>query len=276
MPPISVPATVTKLKHRIDIDSLQHIAAKTLALNELAVVNIAADRPVAFDPYAENRTTGSFIFIDRITNETVGLGTIDYALRRANLTWQHFDINSAARKQRIGHAPAILWFTGLSGAGKSTIANCVERKLFAQGRHVYVLDGDNIRHGLNKDLGFTEPDRVENIRRVSEVARLMADAGLIVIVAFISPYRQDRQMAREIAEIVPFFEIFVDTPIEVCEARDIKGLYARARAGLLRNFTGIDGAYEVPLAPDIHLQGGREGPEVLADAILRVVNPSLD
>ena len=207
-----VPAAITDLKYRIDVDSLQHIAAKTLGLNELAVVNVAANRPVAFDPYSENRATGAFILIDRITNETIGLGTIDFALRRANLTWQHFDINRAARMQRMGHAPAILWFTGLSGAGKSTIANCLEKRLFTQGRHVYVLDGDNIRHGLNKDLGFTEADRVENIRRVAEVARLMADAGLIVIVAFISPYRRERQMAREIAEGVPFLK-FSWTPL---------------------------------------------------------------
>ncbi|WP_137389767.1 sulfate adenylyltransferase subunit CysN [Rhodoligotrophos defluvii] len=268
----AVPGSITELKHRVDVNTLERAAAKTLGLNELAVVNVALDHPVAFDPYSANRTTGSFILIDRLTSTTLGAGMIDFPLRRAtNIAWQAFDINRAARAAQKRQAPAILWFTGLSGSGKSTIANLVERRLFAEGRHLYVLDGDNIRHGLNKDLGFTEADRVENIRRVAEVARLMADAGLLVLVSFISPFRRERQMAREIAGDVPFVEIYVDTPLEICEARDPKGLYSKARAGAIANFTGIDSPYEPPEDPEVVIHGGVGRPEDHAELVIALV-----
>ena len=267
-----VPASVTALKHRIDVNSRAHLAARELAINELAVVNLAADRAIAFDPYAESRELGGFVLIDRLSNETVASGTIDFALRRAtNIAWQRFDTTPAARAPAMGQRPAILRFTGLSGAGKSTIANIVDRKLMAAGRRVFVLDGDNVRHGLNRDLGFTEADRVENIRRVAEVAKLMADAGLIVLVSLISPYRNERLLAREIAGSHRFLEIFVDVPLAVAEARDPKGLYARARAGRIRNFTGIDAPYEPPEAPELVLPTAASAPEELADRVLALL-----
>lgn len=265
-----VPVSVTTLKHRIDVNTRAHLAARQLAINEIAVVNLAASRSVVFDPYTENRDMGGFVLIDRITNATVGAGMIDFALRRAgNIAWQAFDTTPDARASAKGQSPAILWFTGLSGAGKSTIANIVDRKLMATGFHTFVLDGDNVRHGLNRDLGFTEPDRVENIRRTAEVARLMADAGLIVLVSVISPYARDRALAREIAGTHPFYEIFVDAPLTVAEARDPKGLYAKARAGKITNVPGIDAPYEPPEAPELRLASHEAPAEVLADHVLR-------
>jgi len=248
-------ATVSELKHRIDIGTGLHEAAKQLAMNEIGFANLALDRVAPFDTYDDNRETGSFILIDRLSNATVGAGMIRFPLRRSlNLTWHEFTVNKAARSAIKGHRPAVLWFTGLSGSGKSTVADGVERRLLALGRHTYTLDGDNVRHGLNRDLGFTDADRVENIRRVIETARLMADAGLIVLVSFISPFRAERQLARERLEAGEFMEIFVDTPLAECERRDPKGLYRKARNGMLRNFTGIDSAYEPPQAPDIHIR----------------------
>lgn len=264
------PASVTDLRYTIDVNTLDHGAAKTLSLNELAVVNIAADTPLAFDSYADCRETGGFILIDRTTAATVAAGMIDYPLRRAtNIEWQEFDIDRGKRSELKRQMPSVVWFTGLSGSGKSTIANLVEQKLYAEGKHVYVLDGDNVRHGLNKDLGFTDADRVENIRRVGEVARLMADAGLIVLVSFISPFRSERRLAREIADDVPFIEVHVDTPLEVCEARDPKGLYAKARAGQIKNFTGIDSDYEPPESPELRVDTTTMTPE---DAATRIAD----
>jgi bifunctional enzyme CysN/CysC len=250
----TVSATVTELKHKINVNTLEHLAAKQLELNEIAVCNISLDQPVAFDPYTENHDTGGFILIDRITNGTVGAGMIRFALRRAqNIHWQALDVSKASRAAAKGQTPAVLWFTGLSGAGKSTIANLVEKKLQAMGRHTYILDGDNVRHGLNRDLGFTDADRVENIRRVAEVARLMADAGLIVLVSFISPFRSERRLARDMMAPGEFLEVYVDTPLSVAEGRDVKGLYKKARAGELKNFTGIDSPYEAPEHPEIRV-----------------------
>jgi bifunctional enzyme CysN/CysC len=267
-----VPVSITALKHRIDIDTRAHLAARQLAMNELAVVNLAADRPVAFDAYAENRDMGGFVLIDRITDATVGAGMIDFALRRAgNIPWQDFDTTPDARAAAQGQRPAILWFTGLSGAGKSTIANIVDRKLMAAGFHPFVLDGDNVRHGLNRDLGFTEADRVENIRRMAEVAKLMADAGLIVLVCVISPYARDRALAREIAGSYPFHEIFVDAPLPLVEARDPKGLYAKARAGKITHVPGIDAPYEAPEAPELRLTSHDAPAEALADRVLHLL-----
>jgi bifunctional enzyme CysN/CysC len=240
-------AQVTAIKHRINVNTLEKLAAKRLELNDIAVCNLSLDRPIAFEPYEANRDLGGFILIDRITNRTVGAGMIRFALRRAdNIHWQAIDVTREARAAMKGQKGRIIWLTGLSGAGKSTIANLVDRRLHALGRHTYLLDGDNVRHGLNRDLGFTEEDRVENIRRVAEVARLMADAGLIVITAFISPFRAERRVARELMPQGEFIEVFVDAPLEVAEARDVKGLYAKARAGQLKNFTGIDSPYEPP------------------------------
>ncbi|HUA76975.1 MAG TPA: sulfate adenylyltransferase subunit CysN [Acetobacteraceae bacterium] len=265
----TVAGSVTAIKHRINVDTHEHLAAKDLHLNDVGVVNLSLASPLAFEPYATNRTLGSFIVIDRSSNETAGAGTIDFALRRGtNLTWQHLDVDRAARAALKEQSPAILWFTGLSGAGKSTIANLVERKLHAMGRHTYVLDGDNVRHGLNRDLGFTEADRVENIRRVAEVAKLFADAGLIVIASFISPYRADRAMARSGLDEGIFLEVFVDTPIEECQRRDPKGLYAKVAAGQISNFTGIDAPYEPPENPEIHLPTVGHTPESLADEVV--------
>ncbi|HUK02513.1 MAG TPA: sulfate adenylyltransferase subunit CysN [Steroidobacteraceae bacterium] len=247
-----VPARVTQLKHKVDVNTLEHIAAKTLALNEIGVCNLATSTPVAFDPYAENRETGAFVLIDRYNNETAGAGMISFGLRRAtNVHRQSLSIDRAARVRRNGHRPVILWFTGLSGSGKSTVANLVEKELHARGAHTYLLDGDNVRHGLNRDLGFTDADRVENVRRVGEVARLFLDAGLIVLCSFISPFRAERRMVRELVQDGEFIEIFVDTPLEECIRRDPKGLYARARAGKIKNFTGIDSPYEVPEHPEL-------------------------
>jgi bifunctional enzyme CysN/CysC len=261
-----VPATITDLKFRTNVNTLEQSAAKTLELNEVGTLTIATDRPVAFDSYASNALTGAFILIDRITNATLGAGVIDFGLRRAqNLSWQSFDVNRKVRAEMKGQEPAIVWFTGLSGSGKSTVANLIEKKLAAEGKHAYILDGDNVRHGLNKDLGFTEEARVENIRRVAEVARLMADAGLIVLVSFISPFRNERRLAREIAGDVSFTEVYVDTPLEVCEARDPKGLYARARRGEIKNFTGIDSPFEPPENAELVLHGATETPQKMAE-----------
>lgn len=267
-----VPVSITALKHRIDINTRAHLAARQLAMNDLSVVNFAADRPVAFDPYAENREMGGFVLVDRITHATVGAGMIDFALRRAsNIPWQDFDTAPDARAAAKGQRPAILWFTGLSGGGKSTIANIVDRKLMAAGFHPFVLDGDNVRHGLNRDLGFTEVDRVENIRRMAEVAKLMADAGLVVLVCVISPYARDRALAREIAGSHPFYEIFVDAPLTVAEARDPKGLYAKARAGKITHVPGIDAPYETPEAPELRLASHDVPAEALADRVLHLL-----
>jgi bifunctional enzyme CysN/CysC len=261
--------TVTEIKHRIDVSTLEHIAARELHLNEVAVVNIALSRPIAFEPYAVDRRLGAFILINPVSNATVGAGMIDYALwRSTNIHWQELSVDKVARARLKGQHSAVVWFTGLSGAGKSTIANLVEQKLHAEGRHTYVLDGDNVRHGLNRDLGFTEADRVENIRRIAETAKLFADAGLIVLVSFISPYRSDRQSARALLPPGEFLEVFVDTPLEECERRDPKGLYRKAREGRIRHFTGVDAPYEVPEAPEIHLRTAGIGPEAAAELVV--------
>ncbi len=265
----TVSATITEPKYKVNVNTMEHLAAKKLELNEIGVCNLALDRPVPFDAYTSNRDTGGFILIDRMTNSTVGAGMLHFALRRAhNIHLQPVDVDKQARALAKGQRPAVLWFTGLSGAGKSTIANLVEKKLHALGRHTYLLDGDNVRHGLNKDLGFTEADRVENIRRVAEVARLMADAGLIVMTAFISPFRAERQLARSLLAEGEFVEIHVDTPLEVAEERDVKGLYRKARRGELRNFTGIDSPYEPPEAPELRLNTVHTTPEQAADAVI--------
>jgi bifunctional enzyme CysN/CysC len=265
----TVPVQVTELKHRLDVDSLEHIAAKVLELNEVGFGNLSTAEPIAFDPYTENRDTGGFVLIDRFSNATVAAGMIEFALRRAsNIHWQALDVDRAARARMKHQKPSVLWFTGLSGSGKSTIANLVEKRLFARGRHTYILDGDNVRHGLNRDLGFTDADRVENIRRVAETAKLMADAGLIVLVSFISPFRSERELARGLMGEGEFVEIFVDTPLAVAEARDPKGLYARARAGEIKNFTGIDAPYEAPASPDLHLHAEATAAEALAERVI--------
>jgi len=265
----TVSATVTALKHRIDVDNGAHVAARTLDINEIGFCNLATSLPIAFDPYVKSRDTGGFILIDRLTQETAAAGVIAFALRRAgNIHWHDSTVSPGQRSDLKGHRSAVLWLTGLSGAGKSTIANRLEQKLLAIGCHTMLLDGDNVRHGLTRDLGFTDTDRVENIRRVAEVARLMGDAGLIVICAFISPFSADRQMAREIAAPHPFVEVFVDTPIAECIRRDPKGLYAKAGAGALPNFTGIDSAYEPPRNPDIHLTTIGHDAETLADRLV--------
>jgi bifunctional enzyme CysN/CysC len=264
-----VGATVTDLKYLVNVNTLEHLAAKKLGLNEIGICNVNLAEPVAFDPYEENADTGGFILIDRITNATVGAGLIHFALRRSqNIHWQAVDIDKRARAAQMGQKACILWFTGLSGAGKSTIANRVEMRLHAAGRHTYLLDGDNVRHGLNKDLGFTDADRVENIRRVSEVARLMVDAGLIVMVSFISPFRSERRMARELVEPDEFIEVFVDTPLALAESRDPKGLYKKARRGEIKNFTGIDSPYEPPENPEIRIDTGVQSAEAAADLII--------
>lgn len=265
-----VSATVNAPKHKTDVNTLQKLPAKTLQLNEIGNCTLAVDRPIAFDSYNENRQTGSFILIDRMTNNTVGMGMINFPLRRAaNIHWQNLDINKAANAEQKGQSPAVLWFTGLSGSGKSTIANEVQRRLFASGRHSFILDGDNVRHGLNRDLGFTDADRVENIRRVAEVSKLMVDAGLITLVSFISPFRAERDLARNLMEEGEFIEIFVNTPLSVAETRDPKGLYKKARAGNLKNFTGIDSPYEAPENPEIEINTDDMS---LEDAAERVIN----
>ncbi|MFM9942663.1 MAG: sulfate adenylyltransferase subunit CysN [Hyphomicrobiaceae bacterium] len=264
-----VNASVTTLKHKVDVDTLEDVAGRRLELNEIGVCNLSLSRPIVFAPYTENRTLGAFILIDKISHQTVGAGLITFALRRAaNVHWQAIDIDRQVRAAQKGQKPFCIWFTGLSGSGKSTIANALDRRLYGMGHHAYILDGDNVRHGLNRDLGFTDADRVENIRRVAEVARLMTDAGLVTMVSFISPFRSERQMARELFKPGEFIEVFVDTPIEVCETRDAKGLYKRARAGQIKNFTGIDSAYEAPETPEIRLAGGSEPTEALVDRLI--------
>ncbi len=265
----TVNATIAPLKYKVNVNTLEHVAADTLALNEIGVCDLELDRAIAFEPYATNRDLGGFILIDRMTNNTVGAGMLRFALRRSrNISWQSFDIDKSTRAMFKGQKPCVLWFTGLSGAGKSTIANLVEKKLHALGRHTYLLDGDNVRKGLTKDLGFTDADRVENIRRVAEVAALMVDAGLIVMTAFISPFRVEREMARALLAPGEFLEVFVDTPLAVAEARDAKGLYAKARRGELTNFTGIDSPYEPPNDPEITIHAANLLPEQAADRIV--------
>jgi bifunctional enzyme CysN/CysC len=264
-----VPARVTSLKHKTDVNTLEHIAAKTLALNEIGLCNLSTATPVAFDPYSENRETGAFVLIDRFTHATAGAGMITFGLRRAtNIHLQALLVDKSARVRLNGHRPAILWFTGLSGSGKSTIANIVERELHAHGAHTYMLDGDNVRHGLNRDLGFTDADRVENIRRVGEVARLFVDAGAIVLCSFISPFRAERRMVRELVGDGEFVEIHVDTPLEVCKQRDPKGLYARAMEGKIKNFTGIDSPYEPPEKAEIVVDTSKGSAEDVAARIV--------
>jgi bifunctional enzyme CysN/CysC len=265
----TVGGQVTEIKHKVDVNTFSHLAAKQLALNEVGVVNVALAEPIAFDAYRLNRDTGAFIVIDRLSNLTVGAGMVDYGLRRAtNIHWQAIDISKRSRAEAKHQRPAVLWFTGLSGAGKSTVANLVEKRLHAMGRHTYILDGDNVRHGLNKDLGFTDADRVENIRRVAETAKLFVDAGLIVLVSFISPFRSERRLARDLVEKGEFVEIFVDTPLAVAETRDPKGLYRRAREGKIKNFTGIDSPYEAPEAPELRLDTATDSPDQLAEQIV--------
>jgi bifunctional enzyme CysN/CysC len=262
-------ATVSSLKYKLNVDSLDHVAGKTLELNEVGLCNLTTAKALVFDPYAENTDTGSFILIDRFTNATVAAGMIEFGLRRAtNVQWQELFIDKVARAGLKEQKPCVLWFTGLSGAGKSTIANTLEKRLLAMGRHTYLLDGDNVRHGLNKDLGFTDADRVENIRRVAEAARLFVDAGLIVMVSFISPFRSERRMARDLFDEGEFIEVFVDTPLEVCEARDPKGLYVKARAGLITNFTGIASLYEPPERAELKLDTSKATPESLTETVL--------
>ena len=265
----TVTATVNAPKYGIDVNTLNDVPAKTLELNQIGVTTLSLDQAIPFDPYDVNREMGGFILIDRMTNDTVGLGLIDFALRRAsNIHWQAMDIDRAALAEQKGQKPAVLWFTGLSGSGKSTIANALQRLLFAQGKHTFTLDGDNVRHGLNRDLGFTDADRVENIRRVATVARLMTDAGLITLVSFISPFRSERQMARNLMADGEFIEVHVDTPLSVAEERDVKGLYKKARAGEIKNFTGIDSPYEPPKAPEIRIDTVDKSPEEAAEIIL--------
>ena len=268
----TVAATIGHPKYRLNVHTLEHLAAKKLDLNEIGVCNIAVDRPIAFDAYKDNRDTGGFILIDRLSNNTVGAGLLHFALRRAhNIHWQAMDVDKRVRSAQKGQTACVLWFTGLSGAGKSTIANLVEKKLLARGLHTYLLDGDNVRHGLNRDLGFTEEDRVENIRRVGEVAKLMVDAGLIVLVSFISPFRSERRMARSLVEDGEFIEIFVDTPLRVAEERDPKGLYKKARRGELKNFTGIDSPYEPPEHAELRIDTTANTPEEATELVIQML-----
>ncbi|AAK23461.1 sulfate adenylyltransferase subunit CysN [Caulobacter vibrioides] len=265
----TVGASITDIKHRVNVNTLEKTAAKRLELNEIGVCNLSLDQAIPFEAYAENRHMGGFILIDRLSNRTVGAGLINFALRRAdNIHWQHTDVTKVSRAALKRQRGQVVWLTGLSGAGKSTIANLVEKRLHALGRHTYLLDGDNVRHGLNKDLGFTEEDRVENIRRVAEVAKLMVDAGLIVLTAFISPFRAERQLARDLLEPGEFIEVFVDTPLAVAEARDVKGLYKKARSGQLKNFTGVDSPYEAPESPELRIDTTAIDPVEAAERIV--------
>jgi len=265
-------AQISVLKHKINVNTLQREPAKTLSLNEIGVCNISISRALSFDAYAVNRNTGNFILIDRFTNATLGAGMIDFPLRRAaNIHWQLIDIDKSIRAKLKGQKPMVLWFTGLSGTGKSTIANLVEKKLVSIGKHTYLLDGDNVRHGLNRDLGFTDADRVENIRRIAETAKLFVDAGLIVLTSFISPFKSERRLARELLEEGEFVEIFINTPLEICEQRDPKGLYKKARAGELPNFTGIDSDYETPENPEIVVETERKTAEEAAEEIVNKI-----
>jgi bifunctional enzyme CysN/CysC len=265
----SVSATIQQPKYEINVNTLDHLAAKTLELNGIGVVELSTDKPIVFEAYADNRTLGGFILIDKLTNATVAAGMLHFSLRRAqNVHWQATDVSREARANLKNQKPALLWFTGLSGSGKSTIANLVEKRLHRMNRHSFLLDGDNVRHGLNRDLGFTEADRIENIRRVGEVAKLMTDAGLIVITAFISPFRVERDMVRSMLPEGEFIEIFIDTPLAEAERRDVKGLYKKARAGQLKNFTGIDSPYEAPETPEIRIDTTAMTPEEAADIII--------
>jgi bifunctional enzyme CysN/CysC len=268
-------AVITSLKHKVNVNSLEHQSGKTLKLNEVGQCNISLNQQIAFDPYTENRDTGGFVLIDRLTNDTVGAGMFDYELRRAsNIVWQDLDVDKQTRSNQKHQKPCVLWFTGLSGSGKSTVANLVEKKLLTRGKHTYILDGDNVRHGLNKDLGFTDVDRVENIRRVGETARLFVDSGLIVLVSFISPFASERRMARNLLGEGEFMEVFVDTPLEICERRDTKGLYKKARDGKIKNFTGIDSAYEAPESAEIVVKTDTQDPEDSADQIIAYLEES--
>ena len=270
----TVSATVQQPKYAVNVNTMEHVAVKTLELNAIGVAQVITDKQVVFEPYAENRTLGGFVLIDKITNATVAAGMIQFALRRSqNVHWQPTDVTRADHARLKNQTPKVLWFTGLSGAGKSTIANEVEKRLNVMNRHTFLLDGDNVRHGLNKDLGFTEADRIENIRRVGEVAKLMADAGLIVLTAFISPFRAEREMVRAMLPEGEFIEVFVDTPLEVAEARDVKGLYKKARSGALKNFTGIDSPYEPPLNPEIRVNTAEMTAEQAAEHIIRQLMP---
>jgi bifunctional enzyme CysN/CysC len=265
----TVTASIAEPRYKVNINTFEELAARTLELNDIGVCNLSVDQPIPFDPYKENRETGGFILIDRLTNNTVGAGMLEFALRRSeNIPWQALDVDKASRAAIKRQKPCLVWLTGISGAGKSTIANLLEKRLHAEGAHTYLMDGDNVRHGLSKDLGFTDADRVENIRRVSEVAKLMLDAGLIVIVSFISPFRAERQMAREAVGEGEFIEVFIDTAIEDAERRDPKGLYQKARKGELKHFTGIDSPYEPPLAPDIRIDTKRCTPAEAAEQLL--------
>ncbi len=270
----TVSATVQQPKYRVDVNTMDELAAKTLSLNDIGVAEVYSDKPLVFESYADNRTMGGFILIDKITNATVAAGMLNFSLRRSqNVHWQATDITREHHAQMKNQTPRVLWFTGLSGSGKSTIANEVEKKLALMNRHTFLLDGDNVRHGLNKDLGFTEADRIENIRRVGEVARLMTDAGLIVLTAFISPFRAERRLVRDMLEDHEFIEVFVDTPLEVAEQRDVKGLYKKARSGELKNFTGIDSPYEPPENPEITVNTVAMTPEEAADHIIQQILP---
>jgi bifunctional enzyme CysN/CysC len=267
-----ITATVMEIKHREDVNTGAHLAAKVLNLNEIAVATLVTSQPVVFEPYTTNRILGGFILIDRLTFATVGAGMVDFALRRAsNIHWQALELGKLQRAMLKHQTPRCIWFTGLSGSGKSTVANMLEKRLHADGRHTYMLDGDNVRHGLNRDLGFSEADRVENLRRVGEVAKLMVDAGLIVLVSFISPFRADRQTARELFEPGEFIEVHVDTPLAECERRDVKGLYAKARRGELKNFTGIDSPYEPPVAAELVIDTSKDNPEACALQVLKLI-----
>jgi bifunctional enzyme CysN/CysC len=264
-----VGAAVTRIKHKINVNTLERVSGNTLELNDIGVCNVALDQAVAFDPYSQSRDMGGFILIDRITGNTVGAGMISFALRRsANVQWQTIEVSKSAHAQLKGQQPCVVWFTGLSGAGKSTIANLLEKRLHALGRHTALLDGDNVRHGLNRDLGFTDADRVENVRRVAEVAHLMVEAGLIVLVSFISPFREERTMARGLVDGGEFCEVFVDTPLAVAEERDIKGLYGKARRGELTNFTGIDSPYQRPESPEVTIDTTVTDPATAAEQIV--------